>query len=83
MAPKISGLDWTPAAAAPENWEESKDETVSQESDYLDRLKRRIAYLRKRIDRTPRDLSYDKAELAALEWAVTTLQRLMAERNDS
>lgn len=38
-------------------------------------LERRAAHLAARIARDPRDLSYDKRELAALNWAVGALRR--------
>jgi hypothetical protein len=39
-------------------------------SEKLNRLCRRAEHLRRRIDSVNQDLSYDKAELAALEWAI-------------
>lgn len=33
-------------------------------------LRRRVEHLKKRIERSPVDLSYDKAELGALVWAL-------------
>lgn len=42
-----------------------------EERDKLERLKKRAYHLQNRIDNRPRyDLSYDKAELSALRWAI-------------
>lgn len=39
-------------------------------SNKLSRLLRRAEYLQQRIGSANQDLAYDKAELAALEWAI-------------
>ena len=46
--------------------------------DKLNRLRRRMEYLRSRVldaNQKGQDLSYDKAELSALTWAVNRLER--------
>lgn len=44
--------------------------------DRLDTLRRRRDHLAARISRVARgDLSYDRAELSALNWAISTLER--------
>ena len=43
---------------------------------YIRCLERRAQYLEKRIDTSAVDLSYDKAEMNALKWAVDTLRQL-------
>ena len=41
------------------------------EQEKLGRLQRRADHLAKRIAASDKDLSYDKAELSALQWAIT------------
>lgn len=36
----------------------------------LDVLRRRLQYLEVRIDRSPSELSFDRAEASALKWAI-------------
>jgi hypothetical protein len=48
----------------------------------LDRLRRRADFLRARIATHPnRDLSYDNAEISALDWAVSMLTPLVKKAN--
>ena len=42
--------------------------------DRLKTLSRRADHLAKRIAESPLDLTYDKAELAALQWAIEQLE---------
>ncbi len=44
-----------------------------QERRHVGCLERRAHHLALRIQVSPRELSYDKAELAALRWAIKTL----------
>lgn len=41
------------------------------EQEQLGRLQRRADHIKKRIAASDKDLSYDKAELSALQWAIT------------
>lgn len=41
------------------------------EQEKLGRLQRRADHLARRIAASDKDLSYDKAELSALQWAIT------------
>ena len=60
---------------------EIEQNVVSQPSEkhqkkYLEILQKRRDYLIKRINYSQKDLSYDKAEAAALSWAVNKLAKL-------
>jgi hypothetical protein len=47
--------------------------TTAKKLQYIERLVRRAEHLRKRTENEA-TLSYDKAELAALDWAIATLR---------
>lgn len=47
---------------------------TAKERDKIDRLRRRAEWLRHRTATSRIDLSYDKAELAALEWAISFIE---------
>ena len=47
--------------------------TVKQETKYLNALRRRRDHLNRRILESHSDLSYDKSEKAALDWAISKL----------
>jgi len=42
---------------------------------HLRALQRRVDWLRTRVKSVSYDATYDKAEIAALEWAITSLDR--------
>lgn len=42
-------------------------------------LEKRISHLRKRIEGSNADLSFDKAELAALEWALKIVHKYLVK----
>lgn len=48
---------------------------------YIRCLERRSQYLEKRIETSQSDLSYDKAEMNALKWAVDTLKQLFPNQD--
>lgn len=48
-------------------------ELTPKEEKYIAILEKRGNHLEDRINNSPRDLSYDKAELAALDWAIDKL----------
>ncbi len=43
----------------------------------LDVLKKRMAYLNKRVSESPIDLTYDKQEASALNWVIRIIEQLM------
>jgi hypothetical protein len=51
---------------------------TQQEERYIAILEKRADHLEKRINSSDRDLSYDKAELAALDWAVDFITDIIA-----
>jgi hypothetical protein len=44
---------------------------TSRQKRFITTLRRRMAHLERRISESRTDLSYDKAELAALNWALS------------
>ena len=54
-----------------------------KEQDYINRLKKRLNHLNKRVMESPKELSYDKAEANALRWAISILVSLDFEDLDS
>ena len=53
---------------------------TTRERDYLIRLQKRHDWLRARVARSAdRDLSFDRAEMAALAWAIEFIEAALTE----
>jgi hypothetical protein len=46
---------------------------TNKDRERIGRLQKRAQHLRERITDSPDDLSYDRAELSAVEWAIAKL----------
>lgn len=49
---------------------------------YIDQLEKRKKWLERRVSESDKDLSYDRLELAALDWALPILQQVASEEFD-
>ena len=50
---------------------------TQRERHYLETLEKRAAHLAQRIAGSTKELSFDKAELAAISWALETLKGVL------